>query len=182
LRYADVVVMIVLVVRHLAASGEVARHVTCERCGARFDYRLARSAAIDTVPLPSLVRRAEEICRERLARRLAKDVEPVACPSCGWMQSEMVDELRRRCVGGLRALGIVFAIASAALSMVFVSLGIWFRFYPIKLDIDCWGIAAAGAAGSGLGLMMIGLRALLGRLRYGAHRYGRCAAVEDSAR
>jgi hypothetical protein len=127
---------------------------------------MERSTAIDTVPLPSLVRRAEEICQQRLAARLAKDVEPVACPSCGWMQGEMVDELRRRFASGLRACGIVFAIASAALSIVFVSLGIWFRFRPITLDLDCWGIAGAGAAGFVVGLMLIGLRALLGKWRY----------------
>jgi len=158
--------MLVMHFRHLEASGEVARHVTCERCRKGFDYRLVRSTAIDTVPLPSLVRRAEEICRERLAERLAKDVEPVACPSCGWMQGEMVEELRRRFAGGLRACGIAFAIASATLSIVFVSLGVWFRFRPTKLDLDCWGIAWAGAAGCAVGLTMIGLRALLGRWRY----------------
>jgi hypothetical protein len=126
--------------------------------------------AIDTVPFPGLVRQAEEICRVRLARRLARDVEPVACPSCGWMQAEMVEELRRRFAGGLRALGIVFAIASGALSILFVGLGIWFRVRPTKIDIDCWGIAWAGAAGCAVGLMMIGLRALLGRVRYGSTR------------
>ena len=158
--------MLVIHFRHLIASGEVTRHVTCERCKRGFDYRLERSTAIDTVPLPMLVRQAEEICQQRLAARLAKDVEPVACPACGWIQGEMVEEMRRRFAGGLRACGIVFAIASATLSIVFASLGIWFRLRPIKLDLDCWGIAGAGAAGCVVGLIMVGLRWLLGRWRY----------------
>ena len=160
--------MLVLHFRHLEASGDVLRHVTCERCKRGFDYRLERSTAIDTVPLPMLVRQAEAICQRRLAARLATDVEPVACPSCGWMQAEMVEELRRRFAGGLRACGIVFAIASATLSIVFALMGIWFWYRPLRLDLDCWGIAGAGAAGCLVGLMMIGLRAVLGRWRYRA--------------
>jgi hypothetical protein len=164
---------ILLTVRHIAVNGEALRHVTCERCKHDFDYRLERSVTLDTLPLPALVRRAERTCRERLARRLSTDVEPVPCPSCGWVQAEMVRELRRRFGGCLKAAGVALTIASAALSSLFVAFGIWFRYHPRPLDLDFFGVAGAGAAGCAAGLMLILSCEVTGRLRHREVSVGR---------
>src|SRR5688500_14369563 len=107
--------MILLVFRHVVVKGETVRHVVCEKCHQSFDYVLTRRAALDTVPLPFLVRAAERICGERVARRLAGDVDPHPCPACGWMQRGMIPELRRRFARPVATWGIFFAVASGFL-------------------------------------------------------------------
>jgi hypothetical protein len=161
-------VIIVFIVQHVVVRGEITRHVVCDKCHHAFDYVLARSAALDTVPLPILVRKAEQICRERLSRRLAADVDPHPCPACGWVQAHMVPELRRRFAKPLGTVGLFLAIAFAALGLLFLALGVWFRFYPVDADVDWFGIAIASAAGCALGILMMLARSLLGMLRYRA--------------
>jgi hypothetical protein len=158
--------ILVLFFRHVVAKGEVVRRVECERCHGPFEYVLQREAALDTLPLPPLVRSAERIVRERVARKLSDGVDPHPCPACGWVQSAMVPELRRRFASSLRALGLAFALASAFLGVVCGVVGRWFR--PDGVDVDWYGIAAASAAGCVLGLALMGLRRLLARLRYRA--------------
>jgi hypothetical protein len=159
--------MIVLVVRHVVAGGTAIKHVQCERCRREFDYALSRSVALDTLPLPWLVRSAERICGERLRRRLAEDVEPVSCPSCGWMQSHMIPALRRQFLRPLRSLGASFAYAGGALSILMLSLAVLFTFVSTDLDINWLGIAGAGAGAGALGLLLVWFRSQLGRIRYG---------------
>ena len=158
--------MIVLVFRHVVERGEVLRRVECERCHSPFEYVLRRKAALDTVPLPVLVRKAERIVRERLARKLAGGVDPHPCPACGWVQAAMVPELRRRFASPLRTWGVFFSVAAAFLAAVCGAVGLWAR--PDGMDVDWYGIAAASAGGCVLGMTLVGLRRLLGRLRYRA--------------
>jgi hypothetical protein len=167
--------MIVFVFRHVVARGEVVRRVECERCHRPFEFVLRRKAAVDTVPLPALVRSAERIVRERLARKLTAGVDPHPCPSCGWVQAAMVPELRRRFASPLRAWGTFFAVASAFLALVCGAVGLWAR--PDGVDVDWYGIAAASAGGCALGAALVGFRRLLGRLRYraGGHYRGKPA-------
>ena len=54
---------IIFAFRHLKLSGTVRRDVVCERCRHEYNYSLTRTAALDTVPLPSLIRREDN--RER---------------------------------------------------------------------------------------------------------------------
>jgi hypothetical protein len=169
--------MIHLHFRHVVARGEVVRRVECEKCRRPFEYMLARKAALDTVPLPPLVRSAERIVRERVGEKLATGVDPHPCPWCGWVQAAMVPELRRRFCGPLRTWGVFFAVASAFLAMTSVAMGWW---YPRDgLDMDWYGVAAASAGGCALGASLVGVRHLLGRLRYrtGGHYRFRPAPV-----
>lgn len=162
---------IVLTFRHVAMTGETQREVSCEQCRHSFSYRLVRCSALDSVPLPNLVRRAEQICQDRVAKLLASGIEPVACPACGWMQSHMVRELRRRYAGWIKTIGTYFAVASAGITAICLPLGIWWWLSPGQpegIDMNWFGLAGAGAAGCALGLLIIALRALLGMLRYHA--------------
>jgi hypothetical protein len=54
---------------------------------------------------------------------------------------------------------------------------LWFR--PDGLDVDWYGIAAASAGGCALGAALVGVRHVLGRLRYrtGGHYRSRPAGA-----
>jgi hypothetical protein len=160
---------ILLYFRHVSFSDEVQRQVTCEQCGREYSYWVARSAALDTIPLPALVRQAERTCRERVARQLNQAVDPTPCPHCGRMQSHMIPELRRRFAGGLRTAAAFLIVASAAGAILSLAAWTWFRFRPDPLgnpDTDWIGLAAAGGGGCVIGWLMILLQRMLGMLRY----------------
>jgi len=163
--------MIVLAFRHVVVEGTAVRRVACEKCHQPFEYVLKRREALDTVPLPSLIRSAERICRERVERRLATAADPNPCPACGWVQANMIPELRRRFFRPLATWGAFFAVASGFLSVLFLALGVWFHFYPFDLDVNWFGVAAASAGGCVLGLMLVAARSTLGALRYRARGY-----------
>ena len=169
-------------VKHIKAHGQATRVVVCERCDHRYEYVVTRSYAIDTIPLPLLIRSAERICNERLKKRLALAIDPIPCPSCGWMQSSMVPELRKRFLRPLAAIGVFFAIASAALALIAFGCGIWFYFDPIQDDINCFGLAAAGAGGSACGILLTLLRSLLARIRYPVYFLPRKSRIAASMR
>jgi hypothetical protein len=152
---------------HIVLRGGVAKNVTCEKCGQGYTYRLDRTVKLDVMPpLPVLVRRGERICHERLARRLFHDVEPVPCPSCGWMQSNTVPELRRRFLRPLKTFGTFIAVSGAALVLLSLGVGIYFRVRPSDADVNYIGIAAACMGVVALGVLLILLQKLFGRLRY----------------
>ena len=159
--------MIVLTFRHVVMRGQASRQMTCEKCRHAFTYVVAREVALDTVPFPPLIRRAEDICRQRLARRLARDVEPVACPACGWMGAEMVCELGRRYAGGLRGLGVAIMVACVALALACAAAGVYFHGRPKAMDVNWFGVSGVSLACGVLGWMLLGIRAVAGRLRYG---------------
>ena len=156
--------------RHVVARGEVTRQVVCDHCRHAYAYVLKRSAALDTIPFPPLVRSAERITRERVARRLAADVDPHPCPACGRMQAHMVPELRRRFLSPLRTWGVFFSVSCASLAAISLAVGLYFRAHPTDFDLDWFGVAAASSAGAAFGVLMILARRLLGVLRYRAAR------------
>src|SRR5258706_561110 len=95
---------------HVEVRGQVARQVVCEMCRQPFEYVIERKVKLDALPFPRLVRSAERKVRERLARRLARDVDAHPCPGCGWVQAHMVPALRVKCMRGLRVCGGYLAI------------------------------------------------------------------------
>jgi hypothetical protein len=148
---------------HVVAKGSAEKHVTCEHCGQAFSYLLTRKAALDTIPLPSLTRQAGEISQQRCADALAKGVEAVSCPSCGWVQAHMVVELRRRVASWLRTLGIYLAVACGGMALFAIALGV---FLDEINDFDATGMALASAGACAVSLLTLPIRCLLGRLRY----------------
>src|SRR5205809_7362732 len=114
------------------------KQVTCEKCGHAFEYLLNLEMKIATIPIPALMRRQALAYGKILDRRVAQEVEPVSCPSCGWMQSAMVETLRRRSFRGLKLWGALLSIASGVLAIVFLAVGIYSRFRPLGVDLDCF--------------------------------------------
>jgi len=77
-----------------AACGQTTKVVRCEACGRSYAYELNRTGVgADPEGAYGLaLQRAEA----NLQHLLAIGIEAVPCPACGWYQSDMIPQLRRR--------------------------------------------------------------------------------------
>src|ERR1044071_4157460 len=82
------------------ATGRRIVEVRCDKCQAQYFYELLRQAT-GTASAPyylgqnSAARRSEKIAQKRLAKRLAAESDLVGCPSCKWVNEELVRGYRR---------------------------------------------------------------------------------------
>lgn len=84
-----------------AQIAPVVRQVRCEKCGCDYSYEMIRrgtGAASTAYGLFArrLPKAAAAEAAESLQQHLEQDHDPVGCPDCGWIQSTMVADLRRR--------------------------------------------------------------------------------------
>ena len=91
--------------------------VVCEKCGGRYRYRLERRSVGYAWAGPRV---AEWTARRQAGRRLATDADLVACPDCGWFQSDMVAAARRR--WGRWTLRAMWLVPLVSLVVV---IGVW---------------------------------------------------------
>jgi hypothetical protein len=109
-----------------AFSGAVARDVTCEKCGCAYHYQLVRRGQ-GTGSAPYYInqggaqRRAEKGAKKSLEKQLKRDIDPVPCPDCGWFQSPMVRELRKRSLRWLNWAALALGIIGAITLLIFAS-------------------------------------------------------------
>ena len=96
-------------------DGAALKDVRCEDCGDEYVYVMQRTYTGAAVSITGLLREdAEETARNRadagITRLLEADCDGVPCPSCGYVQQQMVRKVRREHLGWLSiaALGIVF--------------------------------------------------------------------------
>ena len=91
-------------------SASVTKRVQCEKCRGTYFYHLAR---------PYATRRARATtradARAALLARMKHDSEPVPCPQCGWIQSNMVRDLLRSSYGWMRWLGKAILVGTFTL-------------------------------------------------------------------
>lgn len=84
-----------------AQVAPVVREVHCEKCGCDYAYEMVRrgtGAASTAYGLfaNTRVKAAAAEAAKSLQQQLDHDQDPVGCPDCGWIQSGMVADLRRR--------------------------------------------------------------------------------------
>lgn len=103
-------------------SDSIAKHVQCEKCGTHYLYVAQREAEGTGLSVLFLdndggQRRAADRAFKNLQKALANVIEPVPCVGCGWLQSDMVGEAKRRYrrwmlyIGvTLSAFGVLFAV------------------------------------------------------------------------
>lgn len=82
-------------------SGSIAKHVQCEQCSEEYVYIAERQASGEGSSALFLdnqggKQRAADRAVKSLQKSLEKAVEPVPCIGCGWLQSDMVAEAKRR--------------------------------------------------------------------------------------
>ena len=84
-----------------AQTGSAVKNVHCEQCGKHYSYEVVRRA-MGSGSSPFLLCNsaakswAQKAAGRKLAAALARAIDPVPCPDCGWFQSNMVAEMRRR--------------------------------------------------------------------------------------
>jgi hypothetical protein len=101
-----------------AVSGTTMKQVHCQKCGNNYQYRMVRrgrgeTSAAYNIGAGSAGERAARKAERALQRLLERGVDPVPCPYCGWMQSDMVREVHRRRYGWLVRLGKRSLLASS---------------------------------------------------------------------
>ncbi len=99
--------------------GSRAVPVQCEKCQTCFVYELIREgtgagSAPYYIGQAAAARRAEEGARKMLKKRLARESEPVACPNCNWVNSDLIagfkrTQYRRLAIGGV-SVGLILGL------------------------------------------------------------------------
>jgi len=82
-------------------SGSMLKTCTCESCSAEYVYQVERQAkgsgsSILFLDNTGASGRAEDAAFAKLEKNLAKAVDPVACPACGFFQKKMVNLLKHK--------------------------------------------------------------------------------------
>jgi hypothetical protein len=100
------------------------KQVRCEQCDYEYEYELIRRAKGEAFSPFNLLndrarRAAERRADRKLERLLATGTDSAPCPECGWLQRDMVRELRRRSTSRLAILSwlvpCIFAMSGTAL-------------------------------------------------------------------
>jgi hypothetical protein len=105
--------------------------VECSNCGCKYFYELARIGTAATsapygIAAAGAARRANEGSEYALQGRLEAEAELVPCPSCNWINQELIEGYRRSRYRNLGPLTLAMGFAGAILSMVcawFISIG-----------------------------------------------------------
>lgn len=144
-----------------AISGKSQKSVCCEKCGSNYAYHMVRrgfdrSSSAYGIGNASAKAAAERGARGKLAKRLAQDSDPVACPDCGWVQAHMVADLRRRSHAWLKTVAwvvLALGLASVALGILAASEAFRHAFPPeqsqtiallLAATFGVWGAAMLG--------------------------------------
>lgn len=141
-------------------TGSTHRPVTCERCGTQFVYKAERTVERFT-PVPALMdegeirRKGEQLAKKQLEQELANASDVIPCPSCGWVQQEMIDAARRDRFRLMREFGWPLVAAAVILALLALGLTYWNQPVMVNNALLVWCLVA------GVGLAGVGL--LLGR-------------------
>ncbi len=96
-------------------SGWMWKNVVCESCQSEYRYKaveVVTGVADDFlwVDKSGAKKRAEEQAHNKLERRLARAIEPVPCPNCGWYQKNMTALFKRKRLIWMWCYGPLIAI------------------------------------------------------------------------
>jgi hypothetical protein len=152
------------------------RNVTCRHCGGEFHYDficVADGAAntISGINQEGAARRAVERATARARAGAARAVVPIACPSCGKLQDEMVLELRRRLIARYHGAGRVIPAVLVGIAVGAAMLVSDFGNEPLS---PAWiiGLSTIAVAGAFL-CAWFGIRIWLEARELQPHFFGR---------
>jgi hypothetical protein len=111
---------------YVRETGRLPRVVRCEQCDREYVYFLKRAGEGEGTSLLFLENaeakeRAARRARAELEAALAVGIDPVPCPRCGWYQSHMLPEARRRRHPWLRyvaGLGLAVAVIFGGMAVI----------------------------------------------------------------
>lgn len=137
-------------------SGSVMKTVRCENCTLGYEYEMRRRVTLrGEAAKEALAAEAER----RLRKQLAQECDAVPCPSCGWYQRHMIEQVRRQAMrhvpGWILPLVLVTAVSIAAsLLLVLVPKQ---RFGPAGVSVG-FALGALGGAGALVLVLFVGYR------------------------
>lgn len=105
------------------ATGRQLKTVTCEKCATVFHYEIARSS-VGSASAPYMLGqdaarcRAEQAAERLLAKRLARDVELVPCPTCKWVNHAAIMLYRKSKYRGWMWIGMAILFLGAFLEII----------------------------------------------------------------
>jgi hypothetical protein len=105
--------------------GDALRGVRCEQCGGEYFYTACRiTTGHGTSPYnlnnAGAAEQADAQAMVRLDEALRNITDPVPCPHCGWLQSSMMADVRRRRYGWLKVVALL--VAASGVAAIAVSL------------------------------------------------------------
>jgi hypothetical protein len=104
------------------AKGEVAKFVTCKKCGCEYGYWMKRSVSSSNtswflIGRDSARNRSTREAEGELAERLRTEHDPVPCPKCGHYQKNMWPAAREEKYSWMLFVGIMAGLVLAAMIM-----------------------------------------------------------------
>jgi hypothetical protein len=114
-----------------AKAGQRIVKVGCDRCGCEYFYELTRvgagaASAPYGIGTQSAIRQAQAMSEQDVQKRLAHEADLVPCPSCNWINDELVQGYRRGRYRGLSGAALLFGILGTASALIcgwYVSIG-----------------------------------------------------------
>ena len=102
-------------------AGKTCARVTCDKCDCTYYYQLSRvgtgsSTAVYGIREAAAGCAAEDDSVKNLAERLSSEAELVSCPSCHWINDELIRGFRQGKYNGLLATGVFVAAVGVAIS------------------------------------------------------------------
>lgn len=155
--------------------GKAMKDVTCEHCCGiyHYEYRVVGSGqgrSAYGLDDEGAVTRATKSAARSVQARLRGGFAPVACPACGWIQADMVADLRRRFRQRSQMLGWVVPSLLAGLGIGVVLLVTNFFEQPLPAQSKPPLVVIGGAAVALF--LFVGVRTSLASLWLGPQYHG----------
>lgn len=101
------------------ATGEVAKFVTCKKCGHGYGYWMTRRGSSSNtswflIGADAARNRSGREAEGEVAQRLRTEHDPVPCPKCGHYGKKMIGPAREEKFGWILTWGIVLGILGGA--------------------------------------------------------------------
>ncbi len=96
---------------HAKVTGTRAKEVICEKCQFAYVYTITRHS---TGALSSPTGKQYETVEHQLEVLLHTSIDPVPCPSCGWMQTDMIPIAKATYRTWMNSVGGILLTASVA--------------------------------------------------------------------
>lgn len=133
-----------------AAEGGIEKRHRCEKCKTWYCYDMERRIDAGrhipfSVGVDEAAREVQVEVRDSLRDRLREEVDSVPCPNCGWIQTQMVEQLRAEKFGWLRQFPLLYGLGSlVAIPLVYLIFTMFLGIGPPVNGVwTLWPVAPA---------------------------------------
>jgi hypothetical protein len=139
--------------------GSALKEVHCESCDSEYVYHVTRKAKADGTSIlffgmAAARRRAHDEAMKKLQKKLAKAIEAVPCPACGWYQAAMIPMFKRKRLRWVKIIGLLSAATFVVLLLWTWATHAIFAGLPFPDWYDTLLVADVLAGGVGFTLLL----------------------------